>query len=79
MRSSLLQFQPDGYLRDLALPPPTSLSDLQMRPDMPWKSEGMPGKAADEGRGHVCSRIGQGCPLSLLHLAASFPSPAGGD
>ena len=32
---------------------PVSLSDLQMRPDMPRKSEGMPGKAADEGRGHV--------------------------
>ena len=74
MRSSLLQFQPDGYLGDLALPPPTSLSDLQMRPDMPWKSEGMPGKAADEGRGHVAG-LGKeegDAPVSLPHLA-SFP------
>ena len=47
------------------------LCDLEMPPDMPRKSEGMPGKAADEGRGHVAG-LGKDAPVSLLHLA-SFP------
>ena len=48
---------------------PVSLSDLQMRPDMPRKSEGMPGKAADEGR---WGGLGKDAPVSLLlHLASS--------